>query len=126
MALILSVVAPPVSSAQILPRQTASERRLAARCSQRSDARLNDPFSYPLRVGVSPDGKSLGVFVAPEKWNAMPEAIRVSLLRDVACWYAGGRLDRKCWYDFSAVDPGTNRTIETVQGSKLWPGLKYR
>ena len=123
-AAILGVVVPTFSSAQVAHRQTAPERRLAAQCYQRSDAHLNDPFSYPLAVNASPDGKSLGVFVAPEKWNALTEVARVALLRDVACWYAGGRLSRR--YDFSAVDPGTERTIETIRGPQLWPGRSYR
>ncbi len=126
LAAVLGVLAPTFSSAQVAHRQTEPERRLAAQCYQRSDAHLNNPFSYPLTVGASPDGKSLGVSVAPEKWNALTEVARIALLRDVACWYAGGRLERRYWYDFSAVDPGTERTIETIRGPQLWPGRSYR
>jgi hypothetical protein len=125
-ATVLGVVAPTLSAAQAVARQTPSERRLAAQCYQRSDAHLNNPFSYPLRVGASTDSKSLQVFVAPEKWRAMTETVRVARMRDIACWYAGGRMQRSFWYDFSAVDPDTDRTVETIPASKLWPGSKRR
>jgi len=126
MALALTFGAPTLSAAQILPRQTAAQRRLAANCYQRSDAHLNNPFRYPLKVGASPDGKSLGVFVVPDKWRALTEPERVVLLRDVACWYAGGRLSPRYWHDLSAVDAEAGRVLETYSGTKLWPGSEYR
>lgn len=119
--LFMVLAAPTLVMAQILPPQTEAEKRLRERCFERSDAHVSDPFAYPLRVGASPDGKTLGVFVIPEKWNKLSARDRLTMMRDVACWYAGGRLNRRFWYDFSAVDPETKKNIETFSADQLWP-----
>jgi hypothetical protein len=109
------------SKARGLPRQTGAEKHLQSACHKRSDAYIGDPFTYPLSVGALPGVDSLVVFVDPAKWAARPEPKRFAMMRDVACWYAGGRMLKSVWYSFSAVDPGTNRIIETFSGDKLWP-----
>jgi hypothetical protein len=74
-----------------------------------------------LMVGAHRNPDTLGVFVDPVQWKALPRSERINLLRDVACWYAGGRLIRSYWYDFGAVDPTLDRAIEVFRGAELWP-----
>lgn len=107
--------------AQILPPQTAAQRRLQLRCWKRAEAHLNNPFDYPLNVGSHDNPPVLGVFVDPERWKALPRSERVSLLRDVACSYAGGRMMKRYWYDFGAIDPASGRAIEVFKTAELWP-----
>jgi hypothetical protein len=109
------------SKAQGLPPQTAAEKHLQSACRKRSDTYIGDPFTYPLSVGTLPGVDSLVVFVDPEKWAARQEPERFAMMRDVACWYAGGRMLKSVWHSFSAVEPGTNRIIEIFLGDKLWP-----
>jgi hypothetical protein len=105
----------------LLPPQTAAEKHLARACRKRSDAYIDNPFTYPLLVTMARGVDTLVVFVDPKKWAARSEAERFAMMRDVACWYAGGRMLKSVWYDFSAVEPQTNRIIETFSGEKLWP-----
>jgi hypothetical protein len=111
---------PSVCLAQNPPNQTSAER-LAKDCYKRSDAHLNAPFKYPLAVGAFRNPDTLGVYVDPDQWRALSRPQRVSLLRDVACWYAGGRMIRRYWYDFGAIDPATDHAIEVISGDELWP-----
>jgi len=109
------------SKAQVLPPQTAAEKHLQSACLRRSGTYIGDPFKYPLQVGVVPGGDTLGVMVDPEKWAATPESKRFTMMRDVACWYAGGRMLKSVWYTFSVYEPDTNRVLETFSGDNLWP-----
>jgi len=109
------------SKAQVLAPQTAAQKHLQRVCRKRSDRYVDDGFAYPLSVASLPNVDSLVVFVDPEKWMTRPESARFAMMRDVACWYAGGRMLKSVWYSFSAVEPGTNRVIETFSGDKLWP-----
>jgi len=105
----------------LLPPQTAAEKHLQRVCSKRSEAYLDNPLSYPIRVFAPPGVGSLAVIVDPEKWAARSESERLAMMRDIACSYAGGRMLKSAWYTFSAVEVGTNRVIETFSGDKLWP-----
>jgi hypothetical protein len=110
-----------LSNAQGLPRQTAAEKQLQSACRKRSDGYIGDPFTYPLLVTALPGVDALVVFVDGEKWAARSEPERFTMMRDVACWYAGGRMLKSVWYSFSAVETGTNRIVGTFPGEKLWP-----
>jgi hypothetical protein len=109
------------SGAQGLPPQTAAEKHLQRVCSKRSEAYLDNPLSYPIRVFAPPGIGSLAVNVDPKKWAARSDSERLAMMRDIACSYAGGRMLKSAWYTFSAVEFGTDRLIETYSGDKLWP-----
>jgi hypothetical protein len=109
------------ASAQIAPLQTPAQKHLQEQSYKRSDAHLNDPFKYPLKVGAFRNPDTLGAFVDPDQWKALPRSQRVSLLRDVACWCAGGQMIRKYWYEFGAIDPASGQAIEMFSGKVLWP-----
>lgn len=123
---IVSMAGVPAASAMRYPwipppTQTTSQKRLAQKCYSRSESHLNDPFEYPLAVSAFNDPDTLGVFVDPARWKTLPRSERVNLLRDVACWYSGGRMVRRYWYDFGAIDPTSNRAIEVFRATELWP-----
>ena len=107
-----------LAQAQILPRQTAHEKLVARECWARADAHTGHVFAYPLRIGILDGSKNLGVYVRPDGWAALSPMERTSLMRDIACAYAGGRANKRYWYTFSVGD-GAGRVIETFPAS-LW------
>jgi hypothetical protein len=111
----------PSKAQGLLPPQTAAEKHLQRACRKRSEAYIDNPFTYPLSVSAARGVDTLAVFADPDQWAARTEVERFAMMRDVACWYAGGRMLKSVWYDFSVVDPKTNRILETFLGEKLWP-----
>lgn len=77
-------------------------------------------FTYPLKTFAAPDADVMAVNVDAEKWNALSRAERISLMGDLACAYAGGRLDRKFWQPFGAVDAKMNKTVETFTVDEMY------
>ncbi|RKD36092.1 hypothetical protein [Rhizobium sp. WW_1] len=106
--------------------QTPAEKHHSKECWSAAAAQEGAVFSYPLRIFAAPDADIMAVNVDKDKWSALPQSDRITLLSDLACSYAGGRMQPDQWQPFGVVDPATNKTIETFTVNQLFPKEAYR
>lgn len=118
-ALALVAVTPLVAQAFDAP-QTSTEKLQSEECWARAELRLGDVLSYPLTIFAAPDADVMAVDVNPEQWEALPQPERLTLMADLACSYAGGRMRADQWQPFGAVDPQAGKTIETFTAEELF------
>jgi hypothetical protein len=84
----------------------------------------NDPdnfFTFPTTLTGLPGVPGITVYVIPEKFKKTGTAKKLKLMRDVACYYSGGRMNKDYWDTFSAYDLRSDKIMEVFPLKYLWP-----
>lgn len=105
---------------------TRDEVRKQDACADKAEKEdVNGAIMYPLRVTSVAGVAGLAVYVDKPRWERTDRALRIGIMRDIACAYARGSVKREDWFDFSAVDYLSNKSIEFFPSDELWAARRH-
>ena len=109
-------------TAASLNSKSAMARSYTKVACYRRVASLDDKIvNYPASIDVIPHSKMLGLGVITTAYRKLPPKVRLSIIRDAACWYSGGWKRRAKWLPIAAYDPDSGALVEAFTSQDLKP-----